>query len=80
MKNKVNSAIVKILVLSIGFVVVGCVSSPGPKLGSPTPFQSTLNVMPEIFIDGKSLKFEFGGNTWIAKVNGENYIAGTFKS
>jgi len=36
--------------------------------------------MPELRMDGKSLKFEFGGNIWIAQVNGVNYIAGTFTS
>jgi len=78
MKRQINSAIVGIAVLSIALVIVGCASEP--KLGSPTTLQYTLNAMPEISIAGKSLKFEFGGNTWIAQVNGENYIAGTFKS
>jgi hypothetical protein len=65
-----------VMALVFGMTVVGCAS--GPKLGSPTPFQETLNAMPEISIDEKNLKFEFGGNTWIAKVDGKNYLAGTF--
>jgi len=50
-----------------------------PQLGEPTPFQQTFNMMPAVLIPlvGKSLKFELGGDTWIAKVNGENYMAGS---
>jgi len=49
------------------------------QLGTPTPFQQTINMMPAILIPlvGKSLKFELGGDTWIAKVNGENFMAGS---
>ena len=49
-----------------------------PQLGTPTPFQQTFNTMPAISIPlvGKSFKFELGGDNWIAKVNGENYLAG----
>jgi len=78
MVNKKLLLGVLVMVLVFGMTVVGCAS--GPKLDSPTPFQYTLNNMPEISIDGKNLKFEFGGNAWIAKVDGKNYLAGTFKS
>ena len=78
MRNKVVVLALIGLLMAAGLILIGCGS--GPKLGSSTAFQLTLNAMPEISIDGQSLKFEFGDNTWIAKINGENYIAGTFKS
>jgi len=48
------------------------------QLGTPTPLQQTINAIPAILIPliGKSVKFEFGGNSWIAKVNGNNFLAG----
>jgi hypothetical protein len=48
-----------------------------PALGEPTLLQQTLNLLPEIPIGRNKLKFEFGGNTWIAKVNGRNFLAGS---
>jgi hypothetical protein len=76
MKIRINSAF--ILVLTITSVMIGCAS--GPKLGSPTPLQQVLNVMPEVSVAGKDLKFRFGGDAWIAKVDGKNFMAGTFTS
>jgi hypothetical protein len=35
-----------------------------------------LNLLPAIPIAGKNLKFELGGDVWIAKVNGGNFMAG----
>jgi len=47
-----------------------------PKLSEPTLFQQGLNRLPAVPIVGKNLKFEFGGDIWIAKINGENFLAG----
>jgi hypothetical protein len=47
-----------------------------PQLGEPTVLQQGLNLLPAIPIAGKNLKFEFGDDTWIAKVNGANFLAG----
>ena len=49
-----------------------------PELGTPSPIQQIINSMPAIPIPlaGKNFKFELGGDTWIAKVNGENILAG----
>ena len=77
MKNRINSAVFLVLALSISFVLFGCAS--GPKLGTPSPLQQVLNALPEVPVAGKNLKFEFGGNTWIAKVDGKNFSAGSFK-
>jgi len=78
MKKNFYSTFVMALVLTITFVVIGCAS--GPKLGQPTDLQRLLNALPEIQVAGKSLKFEFGGDTWIARVSGKNFLAGTFTS
>jgi len=76
MNKNVNLKIVWIL--ATAFVIAGCAS--GPELGTTTPLQSTLNAMPAISINGESLKFEFGGNKWIARANGENHSAGTLET
>jgi len=47
-----------------------------PQLGEPTVLQQGLNLLPAVPIAGKNLKFEFGGDIWIAKVNGRNFLAG----
>jgi len=47
--------------------------------GETTLLQQTLNRMPAITIAGNSLKFEFRGDTWISRVNGENFSAGTIE-
>jgi hypothetical protein len=77
MKKRINVMFWGILALSLISVMVGCAS--GPKLGSPTVLQKLLNVMPEVTVAGKNLKFNFGGDTWIAKVDGKNFMAGTLK-
>jgi hypothetical protein len=69
---------VGVAVLAISFMMTGCASAP--KLGDPTPLQQTLNTLPTVPLLGKSLKFEFGGNIWIAKVDGKEFLAGTFAS
>ena len=78
MKKWIKSTFFWILVLSIAFAMFGCAS--GPELGSPTLLQQVLNQLPEVSVAGKNLKFEFGGDGWIARVNGKNFSAGTFKS
>ena len=52
-------------------------AADGPALGTATPLQNVLNAMPAIPIAGNNLKFQFGGDVWIATVNGENFSAGT---
>jgi hypothetical protein len=78
MKLKNKSLCFVLLALTIMGLMVGCAS--GPKLGQPTELQSVLNALPAIPVAGKDLKFEFGGDTWIARVDGKDYMAGTFKS
>jgi len=78
MRRETNHFIISFLVLLIAFVIFGCASVP--ELESPTPIQKTLNTMPGILINGINMKFQFGGNTWKARVNGEDYITGTFIS
>jgi hypothetical protein len=50
-----------------------------PQLNQPTALQSILNALPAIPIAGNNLKFEFGGESWLARVNGENFSAGTIE-
>jgi hypothetical protein len=52
----------------------------GQQLGAPTPLQVILNDLPAIPLAGRDLKFQFGGDTWIARVGGENFMAGSFAS
>jgi len=47
------------------------------ELGTATPLQQGLNAIPAIPILGITIKFEFGGDTWVTKVNGENFLAGS---
>jgi hypothetical protein len=64
--------------LFITCLLASCASEP--KLGDATILQQVLNELPSIPIAGKDLHFEFGGDTWIAKVDNEDYMAGTFTS
>ena len=48
-----------------------------PRLGEPNLLQTALNLLPAVPIAGNNLKIEFGGDTWIAKVNGRNFLAGS---
>lgn len=54
-------------------------SVPIPQLGEPDLIQQALNKLPAIPIAGNNLKFQFGGDIWIATVNGENFSAGTIE-
>jgi hypothetical protein len=78
MKKRTNPVLFLFFALSITFAMIGCAS--GPKLGSPTPIQQLLNALPEVTVAGENLKFDFGGDTWIAKVDGKNFLSGTFTS
>jgi len=51
--------------------------TPVQQSGTPTAIQSILNSLPAVSIARNNLKFEFSGETWIAKVNNENFSAGT---
>ena len=48
-----------------------------PQLSQPSALQSILNALPAIPVAGNILKFEFGGESWVTRVNGENFSAGT---
>jgi hypothetical protein len=49
------------------------------QLGEQTPLQLILNALPAIPIAGNTLKFQFGGDNWMATVNGENFSTGTIE-
>jgi hypothetical protein len=57
----------------------GAGSSNVQQLGTQTPLQIILNALPAIPIAGNTLKFQFGGDNWIATVNGENFSTGTIE-
>jgi len=72
--------------VTAALILIGCASGSGtnnsssiPILGEPSILQQALNLLPAIPIAGNNLKFQFGGDTWIATVNGENFSAGTIK-
>jgi hypothetical protein len=54
--------------------------SSASRPGVPVLLQQSLNSLPAIRIAGNNLKFEFSGETWIAKVNGRNFLEGTVTS
>jgi hypothetical protein len=64
-----------VLVLSSLAVMTGCAT--GPKLGKVNVLQAALNSLPEVPMAGKQVKFEFGGDTWITRVDGKGFLAGT---
>jgi len=66
--------------IAVLFAIISVGSIHGQQLGTPTPLQRILNELPAIPIAGRSLKFEFGGTGWVAKVNGENALAGTVET
>ena len=74
--KKITASALCVLLLLAAFMLFGCAS--GPKLGDPTSLQQILNSLPEIDVAGNSLKFEFGGDYWIAKNNEREFLAGTF--
>ncbi|MDR1625803.1 MAG: hypothetical protein LBT33_04615 [Spirochaetia bacterium] len=80
MKKHQKFALLAVAALSCvaSLFLAGCMT--GPELGPATPLQQALNELPAIPVAGKELKFEFGGDAWIAKVDGKNSLAGTFTS
>jgi hypothetical protein len=78
MKKNFYSLFVLAFVAATAFVMFGCASDP--KIGEPTALQVLLNALPEVSVAGKNVKFDFGGDVWISKVDGQNFLAGTFKS
>jgi hypothetical protein len=78
MEKRIKAVFWVILALSLISVMAGCASDP--QLGPPTTLQKVLNAMPAVPVAGKDVKFEFGGDVWIARVDGKNFMAGTFKS
>jgi len=67
-------------IIAVLFTLITVGSAFSQQLGTPTPLQRILNELPAIPIAGRNLKFQFGGTTWIATVNGENALAGTVES
>jgi formylglycine-generating enzyme required for sulfatase activity len=56
------------------------VFSQTPKLGTPTLLQQTLNMLPAVPIPGVgNVKLQFGGDVWIASLNGQNLLAGNME-
>jgi hypothetical protein len=84
MKAKITNCLFVLLALSLAGIMIGCGSVPlpdaGPELGEATLLQKALNALPEITVAEKEVKFEFGGDVWIAKAEGKNFLAGTFTS
>jgi hypothetical protein len=50
--------------------------TPAPVLGQATLLQQALNLIPTIPIAGNNLKFQFGGDVWIANNNNKPFMAG----
>jgi hypothetical protein len=65
-----------ILVIIVFLLVIG--NMYAQQLGTPTSMQQIINAIPAVPIPlvGKNLKFEFGGDNWIAKMDGQNIFAG----
>jgi len=57
--------------------VPGLIPGNAPIPDIPSSLHEILNKLPAIPIAGNNLKFEFVGETWTARVNGENFSAGT---
>jgi len=65
--------------LAVSLVIAGCAGS-NIKLGTPNTLQQAMNTLPAVPVAGNNLKFQFGGDTWIAQSGGKNFLAGTFLS
>jgi hypothetical protein len=50
------------------------------RQGIPAVLVQALNVLPAVPIAGNNLKFEFAVDSWVAKVNGRDFLAGTIMS
>ena len=68
------------LLLPLLFLLCGTIPvfSQVPQLGPPNLLQQALNLLPAIPIPGVgSVNFAFGGDAWMAKLNGKGILAGT---
>ncbi|MCL2277303.1 MAG: porin family protein [Treponema sp.] len=77
MIKKITGWLIFFLIVSVGIFFSGCASNPVPKLGQPTLLQIALNKLPSIPMAGNNLDFEFGGDAWVARVGGRNFLTGT---
>jgi hypothetical protein len=66
------------ILMTLFFFLCGAapVFSQTPRLGQPTLLQQQLNRLPAVTVAGQTLKFDFGGEVWMAKLNGQNLLAG----
>jgi hypothetical protein len=56
------------------------VFSQNPRLGQPTLLQQQLNRLPAVPIPSVgSVNFQFGGDVWMAKLNGQSILAGAIE-
>ena len=78
--NSIKLALIVIMALTVASFVTGCATTPPPQLGEPTALQVTLNELAPVSVAGKNMKFQFGGDRWIATVDGKDFSAGTFVS
>ena len=69
--------LIPLFLLFLGAVPV---FSQTPRLGQPTLLQQQLNRLPAVTVAGQTLKFDFGGEVWMAKLNGQNLLAGTIET
>ncbi|MDL2228731.1 hypothetical protein LJC14_00600 [Treponema sp. OttesenSCG-928-L16] len=79
MKREKRRVFFALLVLVIAGILAGCATT-GPQLGTASETQLLLNQLPAVPVAGKNLKFEFGGDAWIATLDGKDFLAGTFTS
>jgi hypothetical protein len=56
----------------------GCASGPRPA-GEKGPLEDALNALAPIEAAGKQIKFEFDRSVWYQKVDGKDFLAGTFE-
>jgi len=54
------------------------ITSDVPILGEPNLLQLALNRLPAVRVGSNNLDFTFGGEAWIAKLNGRDFLTGTF--
>jgi len=67
------------ILMTLFFCCAAPVFSQTPRLGQPTLLQQQLNRLPAVTVAGQALKFDFGGEVWMAKLNGQNLLAGTIE-
>jgi hypothetical protein len=80
MKNKFFVSILGIFLI-FGFSLIGCDNNTDGN--ETTPFEGTWQApLPDDFpvgeLSGKLAEMEFSGNSWLQKIDGDNYAKGTF--